>query len=268
MLPRATLLFLFGLFSTSALGCITLPGSPSGGSGAAATAGKRQPKPATLVAYGEIHERAATDPGRSPAEQEELRNRARSAYEQALQINPKDRPALLALARLYTSEQDYDRAVATYGRAITVYPKDAALRYELGMCYARSKNFDLGLQCLQMAVRLDPENRRYIHCYGLCLARAQRYEESFAVLARLEGHAQAHYDLGRMMHHLNQDEMSKEQLRLALAQNPELTGAQQLLAELERTTGPANPAASDTVLSPDLGGPDNRVVPASHETPQ
>lgn len=254
---RACLLLWIGLIGISALGCVSVPGSSPGGKSdpaVQATAGKRKPKPSTLVAYGEVHERAATDPGRSPAEQEELRNRARTAYQQALQLNPKDRPALMALARLYTSEEDYDRAVATYNRAIRDYPKDAALRYELGMCHARRKNWDVALQSLQMAVRLDPENRRFVHGYGLCLARAQRYEESFAVLAKLEGHAQAHYDLARMMHHLDQDELSKEQLRLALAQNPELIAAEQFLAELERGTNPAYPTVPAGANSPDLGG--------------
>lgn len=258
MLPRTCLLLVMGFMTTSALGCVTLPGASTAGNGDAAAAGthaagKRQPKPSTLVAYGELQERAATDPGRSSVEQEELRNRARSAYQQALQINPKDRSALMALARMYASEGDSDRAVATYNRAIRDYPKDAALRYELGMSHAQRKNWDVALQSMQMAVRLDPENRRYAQNYGLCLARAQRYEESFAVLAKLEGHARAHYDLARMMHHLDQNDLSKEHLRLALAQNPELIGAQQLLAELEASADPAYPTVPAGAVSPDAG---------------
>jgi tetratricopeptide (TPR) repeat protein len=252
MLPRACQLFLVGLMTTSALGCVAVPESSPGGKGDAAvlTTGKRQPKPSTLVAYGELHERAAEDPGHSPTEQEELRNRARTAYQQALQISPKDRPALLALARLYTSEGEYDRAVETYNRAIRDYPKDAALRYELGMCHARRKNWDVAVQSMQMAVRLDPENYRYVRVYGFCLARAERYEESFAVLAKLEGHAKAHYDLARMMHHLDRDDLCKEQLRLAVSQDPTLIGAEQLLAELEAAAGSAYPRAAAGTENP------------------
>jgi tetratricopeptide (TPR) repeat protein len=246
--------------TTSALGCVTLPGSSHGGTTDAAplASGKRKPKPSTLVAYGEIHERAATDPGRSPAEQTELRNRARAAYQQALQIDPKNRQALMALTRLYTAEGDPDRAVATLNEAIRDYPKDAALRYELGMCHARRKNWDVALQSMQMAVQLDPDNRRYKESYGLCLARAQRFEESFAVLAKLEGHAQAHYDLARMMHHLDQNELCKEHLRQALALSPGLIGAEQLLAELEAAGDPAYPT-----LPPGAARPDGTVQQAS-----
>ena len=240
-MPRACLLPVVGLAMSFPLGCATFPASPSGpiGQGSSATASnapKRQPKASTLVALGDLNEKSATEPGRSPAEQEELRNKARLAYQQALQIHPKDLSALTALARLYTSQGDFDRALATYHRAIQDHPKDPALRYELGMCHACRKNWDLALQSLQMAVQIDPENPRYRHYYGLCLARAQRYDESLMVLSKLEGSALAHYDLARMMHHLEQDEASKEHLQLALAQNPELFAAQQLLDELEGTT--------------------------------
>ena len=186
MPARASVLLLLGL----ALGCATLPGTPSGFN-AEGTPLKRQPQPATCVAYGELHEKAALEPGRSSAEQEELRNKARLGYQQALQINPKDLPAMLALARLYTSEGDFDRALATYDRAIGAHPNKALPRYELGMCHGRRKNWDLALQSLQKAVELDPENRSYRHTYGLCLARAQRWDESLAVLTKLEGLANA-----------------------------------------------------------------------------
>jgi tetratricopeptide (TPR) repeat protein len=257
-MPRAYLLLMVGWGISGVLGCATFPGGPSGANnqGSSTTARaetngpKRQPRASTYVAFGELHERTATEPGRSPAEQEELRNKARLAYQQALQVDPKDLPALKALARLYASEGDYDRALATYNRAIQDHPKDAALRFELGMSQARRKNWDLALQSLQMAIQIDPENRRYRHTYGLCLARGQRYDESLAVLAKLEGAAQAHYDLARMMHHLEQDEAAKEHLRLALNQNPEFFDAQQLLTELDgapsNATSPITPAAAQS----------------------
>lgn len=275
MQARAYPALLVGLV-TVGLGCATLPGSPSGADGeraavstrAGADVSKRQPRASTCVAYGELHEKAATDPGRSPADQEELCNKARLAYQQALQINPKDLTALTALARLYTATGDYERALATYHRAIQAYPKDAALRYELGMCHARRKNWDLALQSLQKAVQEDPENRRYAHAYGFCLARAQRYNESFAVLAKLEGPARAHYDLARMLHHMEQDQASKEHLRLALAQNPELVAAQQLLDTLDvPAADAANPifptgAENTDGNAPQAGEASTDVAPA------
>jgi hypothetical protein len=85
----------------------------------------------------------------------------------------------------------------------------------------------------------------------LCLARAQRLDESFKVLAKLEGVPEAHYDLARMLHHLDQDEASREHLRQALAQKPQHFEAQQLLETLESKAAdpssyPSSPAAAET----------------------
>jgi tetratricopeptide (TPR) repeat protein len=203
------------------------------------------------VAYGELHEKAALEPQRLPAEREELLNKARLAYQQALQISPKDLPALLALARLYTLEGESERALATYNRAFAAHPNNPSPRYELGMWHARRKEWDMALQNLQKAVEIDPENRGYRHTYGLCLARAQRYDESLAVLTKLEGAANAHYDLARMLRHLDQNEACKEHLRLALAAKPEHLEAQQLLESMEPSTpAPANPIAPVAAENP------------------
>jgi tetratricopeptide (TPR) repeat protein len=241
MSARAYLLLLTELLILSGPGCATLPGGSSeiNGSEASASAhadtnfSKRKPRASTYVAFGELHEKTALEPGRTPAEQEQLREKARSAYQEALKVHPNDRQALMALARLYDTCGDQEHAVATYNRAIQVYPKDALLRHELGMCYARCRDWDLALQNLEKAVQADPENRRYGVALGLCLARAGHFDQSFTVLAKLQGAANAHYNLARMLHHLKQDEASKEQLRQALAENPNHLAAQQFLTALE-----------------------------------
>ena len=46
-----------------------------------------------------------------------------------------------------------------------------------------------------------------------------------AVFAKLEGEASAHYNLARMLHHVNEDEMSKQHLQIALQLKPEMTPA-------------------------------------------
>jgi tetratricopeptide (TPR) repeat protein len=205
----------------------------------------RQPKPSTCVALGNFNEQSAADPRRSPAEQEQLRERARRAYQQALKIDPNDRVALVALARLYITMDDHEHAVATYRQAVKIHPDDAALWYELGMCQARQKQWEPALDSLRRATELDPEQRLYAHSLGFCLARAGHYDESVAAFAKVEGTANAHYNLARMLHHMNEDELSKQHLRLALEIKPELDPARQLLASLEKpAVEAAQPAAT------------------------
>jgi tetratricopeptide (TPR) repeat protein len=211
---------------------------------------KRQPLASTCVAFGDYSVRAAADPKASPAQQEHLRDQARRAYQQALQVDPNYLPAYTALAHLYTTMGDEERAAATYQRALKSHPRDAKLWYELGMCHARYKKWESALAALQQATALDPENRQYVHTLGFCPARAGRYDESFRAFARVEDEATAHYNLARMLHHMKQDELCKQHLRLAVHANPDLAPARQLLASLEEpgteVSQPITPTAAKT----------------------
>src|SRR5215831_18528640 len=51
---------------------------------------KRQPLPATCVAFGAFRESLAADPRRTPVEQQQLRDEARRAYQQALNSDPQN----------------------------------------------------------------------------------------------------------------------------------------------------------------------------------
>jgi tetratricopeptide (TPR) repeat protein len=203
---------------------------------------KRNPLPSTCVAFGTFSEHSAAAPRISPAEQERLRDQARKAYQQALELDPKDLTALTALARLYITLDDSTHAVATYRRAVASHPQVAGLWHEMGMCHARYKEWEPALESLRHAVELEPEQRAYTHDLGFCLARCGQYDESLAVFAKLEGEASAHYDVARMLHHVNQDELSMQHLRLALQLKPEMAPAQQLLASLEGQTAEDEPA--------------------------
>jgi tetratricopeptide (TPR) repeat protein len=207
---------------------------------------KRQPKPATCVAFGDFCDRSAEDPKRLPADRQRLLDEARVAYQQALQNDPNNLAALHSLARLYNEMDDYPRAVATYQKALKVHPQQTVLWYELGMTYARHKEWEPALQHLQHAVELDPEQRVYAHSYGFCLARAGRYAESLAAFTRVEEEGVAHYDLARMLHHMKEEELSKAHLRLALAKKPDLAPAREMLASLEGAPGQVQPAGTQS----------------------
>jgi tetratricopeptide (TPR) repeat protein len=236
---RRTLLVALGLLGATA-GCVPSSGLPVTTPNDVVISPAKEPdpskhqlKPSTCVALGAAAEESAADERRSPGEREQLRDRARQAYQQALKIDPKDLAALKALAKLYTTIGDHDRAVATYQRAIKNHPKDSSLLYDLGMYHARCKEWDAAIASLRRAIDLDPEQRLCVHSLGFCLARAGRYDESFAAFAKLEGEPVAHYNLARMLQHMHENERAKEHLRLALKAKPDFVLAQQLLAVLE-----------------------------------
>jgi tetratricopeptide (TPR) repeat protein len=194
---------------------------------------KRDPKAATCIAFGDFNLRAADDDRHSPAEKERINDRARRAYQQALKQDPKNLDAYHGLIRVYENLGNQERVVATYQEAMKALPKVASLRFDLGMYYAQRKEWTPAVDNLKTALTMDEENPTYVNTLAFCLARAGRYDESFECFRKSVGEAQAHYNVARMLHHLNEDEACKKHLRLALQAKPDLSPAQQLLSQLE-----------------------------------
>jgi tetratricopeptide (TPR) repeat protein len=222
-----------------------------------------KPKPATCVAYGRYLERMANLPGRPAARQEQLRDEARRAYEGALAIDPEYLPAYSALAMFYENVGDHERAVQTYRKVLQTHRKESSLWADLGMCHARNKEWDPAVEALGTAAELEPHNRQYARTLGLCLARAGRYDDAFAWLSKAGGAAEAHYTIARMLHHLQQDEASKQHLRLALQIDPGMGSAQVLLAELE---GGRAPVAAPVQAAAPAAPVDSGVIAVGFET--
>jgi tetratricopeptide (TPR) repeat protein len=194
---------------------------------------KRDPQPSLLVAYGDFQFREAADASRTPLEKEQIYDRARRAYQKALEQDPNNLPALQSLSHLYVALQDHDRAIATYQRTLKAYPKNASVWFDLGVYQSRCKEWDPAVQNLRQALTLDPENRFYANWLGNCLARAGRYDESLACFQTFVGPAQAHYNVARMQVHLQQEQAARQHLRLALQADPKHEEAQLLLKKLE-----------------------------------
>ena len=208
----------------------------------------KKPHASTFVAAGQLAEKSAEDAARTAADRANLLEQARKAYQQAIATDPNYLPAYTALAHLYLAQGDQERCFATYQKVLKAHPKEASLWFGLGMCYSRLRRWDEAVANLRKAHDLDPDNRPYANTLGYCLARAGRYEESLACFRGLVGEAQAQYNLARMLHHMNRDDLSRQHLQLALHADPQLAPARDLLAQLSG----AAPAGSG-------------VVPASHQ---
>jgi Flp pilus assembly protein TadD len=200
---------------------------------------KRAPKAITCVKYGDFAADEATTPNKSLVEVQEQRDVARKAYQQALSIDPKCLPAYQGLTALYVAMKDYKHANATYQDALRHYPKEPSLWYELGMCYGRQKEWEPAIQHLNKAMELDPENRKYANALGYTLARVGRYDDSLAVFGRLLSESEAHYNLARMLRHLNETNLCRQHLQAALQKDPEMKQALALLSELDAAPAPA-----------------------------
>lgn len=197
----------------------------------------RQPlKPDTCVAFGQCFEHVATATKSDQTREQKIRDNARQAYQQALQLDPSKLEAWGGLARVYTQQGDYERALDTYAKALNRFPKEAPLWHDLAMCHACRKDWPQAISHFQKALELDPENRQYHQHLGFCQARAGRLDDSVATLSRVMGAALAHYQVARMMGHLKQEEPCRRHLQLALQTNPDLQEARQMLTQLDNPT--------------------------------
>jgi Tfp pilus assembly protein PilF len=208
-----------------------------------------KPHASTCVALGDVHAQEANDASCPPLRQEALRDRARRAYQQALEIDPTNKEALLALARLYVANKDHDRAIATFAKATQAHPNSPEPWYALGIYQCQCKEWDPAVENLRKALACDPENRQYANALGYCLARSGHFEESLACFEHVVGPGRAHYNLARMLLHLQKDDLGRQHLMLALQADPQLSEAQQLLDQLDGKAPPSYPI-NDPAVQP------------------
>jgi tetratricopeptide (TPR) repeat protein len=226
---------------------------------------RRQPRPMTCVAYGDFRVKEAAAPERTPLERQQHYEVARKAYQQALELDPKCLAAHQGLARLYVAMEDHSHAVAAYRRALQLYPHEAGLWFELGVCYSHKQEWSDALESLSRATQLDPEDRRFADTLAVVLAAAGRYEESLQAFSRFNQEATAHYKLACTLRRLQQPDLCRRQLELALEKDPQLAPAQTLLAELGgQAAAPVQPA-SYVEAGPDRGQP--KLSPAALNVP-
>ena len=135
------------------------------------------------------------------------------------------------------------------------------------MCQCRAKNWNTAVEGLGKASELDPGNRQYSTTLGFALARAGRYEESYLALARHNGEPKAHFDLARMLRHLNQPELARQQVALALQKDPSMADARALAAELDAKSAAAKADVQTASHSEPVGGDGGETAPATTRKP-
>jgi Flp pilus assembly protein TadD len=85
-----------------------------------------------------------------------------SYYENLLSKNPKDKKALLELARYYSYNNDYDLAVKLYKSYLENYPEDNEVRYQLAQILMWQNNLCEAAEIMSNVVINNPENEKYL----------------------------------------------------------------------------------------------------------
>jgi tetratricopeptide (TPR) repeat protein len=220
--------------------------------------------PNVLVSAGDFKAGEALSPNATPDQQQMMRDLARQDYEKALKKDPKYVPAYQGLGRLYVAMQEHERAAEAYQQALRIDGKNASLWYELGMCHHRRKNWPAALECLDRAAALDPHNRSYVQAKAIVLAEAGRYDDSLNCFVRSDGEAMGYFRLAQTLQRLQQPELSRQYLAVALHKDPSLAAT--LAPPSAVASNAPNPSVQQTAYPP-ANDASPAVVPAATPMP-
>lgn len=190
-------------------------------------------KPDTEAAMADVRVSSAFDDKYPPANREQLLDAARQGYQRALQTDPKNKAALLGVARLYARLGERERADDMYRKYLTHYPKDHAVVHEVAIVHGRWKDWPGAVAWCEAALKVDPENREYRKSMGFCMAHAGDWDNAFTTLKQIMPEATARYHLARALDQAGQAEGCKQQLQYALQADPNFDAARDMLAELQ-----------------------------------
>jgi Tfp pilus assembly protein PilF len=219
----------------------TAPAIPQSTSAAADFARQPASKPGTPVKveteveFAETSLAGAVDPNTLGSERDRRLDQARQQFNHILQRDPKNARGTLGLARVYSETGDKAKAAEYLEKYFAINPRDHKAAFDFAMVYGRKKDFAAAASGCEFALSLDPENREYRKHYGFFLALCGQADQAVAVLThnRMMTEADARHNVAGILSETNQVEQAKQQLRLAIAADPQHDSSKMMLQDLD-----------------------------------
>uniref|UniRef100_A0A7C2JZ76 Tetratricopeptide repeat protein n=1 Tax=Schlesneria paludicola TaxID=360056 RepID=A0A7C2JZ76_9PLAN len=213
-------------------------------------------------------------------EQQKQIPEARESYNKALTHDPKSVDALLGLSRLDQLAGRTAEAEQRLRRAEELQPNSGLTSAAWAEYYAAQGKWPEAIARYQQAIERSPEDSLYRHQFAIVLAKSGRTEDAIAAFTPLVGAAEAHYNVGYLLHQQGNKLAAEEQFQRALALKPDLSTASTMLARSRRDRGvlPAGqpepapvmtaaasvqPAVATTSATGPATAADNRVEPVA-----
>lgn len=162
-------------------------------------------------------------------------DRAMENYSKALQTDPKNAPALGAIARLNDRQNNLPESVTYFERAIAVEPSEPTLYNDLGLVLARQEKYDAAVEQIQKAIAIAPGNKRFANNLATVHMDAGNADKAMAALTTAHDPAVAHYNMAYLNFKREQVGEARNQLETALKIDPNLEPARNLLDKLGGT---------------------------------
>ncbi len=170
-------------------------------------------------------------------EQQKQMPQARESYRKALEHDPKSTDALLGLARLDQLAGRPADAEKHLGRAQKLKPKDPVVRAAWGEYYAAQQQWAAAIGKYREAIELAPDEPLFQHQVAVIQAKSGAIDTALESFARLNGPAEAHYNVGYLLHQQGKLLEAEEHFQRAVALKPELSSATNMLARVRRERG-------------------------------
>ncbi|KIM02537.1 MAG: hypothetical protein KU28_12390 [Sulfurovum sp. PC08-66] len=109
---------------------------------------------------------------------------ALTAYQKAIEINPKDDKAYYNMGIAYFNLKKYDKAVTAYQKAIEINPKDAKVYHSMGVAYAYLNEYDKALTAFQKAIEINPKNDSTYILMGISYGVLNEYDKALTAFQK------------------------------------------------------------------------------------
>ncbi|MDZ4688234.1 MAG: tetratricopeptide repeat protein [Planctomycetaceae bacterium] len=197
-------------------------------------------------------------------EQQKQLPQARESYQKALSHDPKSVDALLGLSRLDQLAGRTTEAEQRLARAEELQPKSSLISAAWAEHHAAQHRWPEAVARYREAIERQPNEALYRHQLAVVMTKAGQIDEAIAAFTPLVGAAEAHYNVGFLLHQQGQTMAAEEQFREAITLKPEFTTAIKMLARTRRDRGLDAPVMTAASSVPQLQSP--VAAPASSDT--
>lgn len=180
---------------------------------------------------------------------------AESHYQKVIAEQPQNIEAIVGLGRVQQATARIDLAEQSFHKALRIDPRSACALHGLGQFYGARDRWDEAVELLNKAVVESPNERAYRYDLAVALVRTDNVESALPHFIRTVGDAEAHYNVGLILHQQGKLVESEQQFRMALSRKPDLEQAQYWLNTVMREQGQqsaSRTAASGPNHSPSL----------------
>lgn len=168
---------------------------------------------------------------------------AKSQYEKALELEPKNYEVMLAYAHMNDRAGKFDEAAKLYQRAIAVQPKQPTAYNDLGLCLARVNRYDDAVKNLNKAIEIQPQKALYRNNLATVLVQQNKVNEAVTQLSAVNPPAVAHYNVAFLLQRRGDLNAATQHMVTAAQLDPNFAAARQWLQENQPTSyaqsGPA-----------------------------